>query len=438
MRAVVDDRAHVQRMLDFEAALARAEAAVAIIPATAVDAIVAAAKTERYDLAAIGAVAVRAGNIVVPLVQALMDQVAKTDLGASRCVNWGASTQDVIDTALMLELRAGIDALLADLGRAIDGFTAFAGRQRRTAAAARTLLQQSLPMPFGLKLAGYAAALARSRERLRRLRKEALALQFGGSAGTLAALGEQGLAVTERLAALLDLPAPDAPWHSHSDRVAEITAALAILTGTCGKIARDMALLMQTEVSEAREPPGVAGGESPIVLHMRNANTAAVSVAAATLAPNLLAAIVAGQVQEHEGALGGWQAQWQAIPALLLVTSGALAAVADLAQIEIDPERMRANLEIGQGLIMTEAVCTALAAKVGFNQARAIVEEATQKARANKRHLQSILAEEPRVTSQMTPSELERLFEPMGYQGVAQSFIDRLIASVGTRPKRPI
>jgi 3-carboxy-cis,cis-muconate cycloisomerase len=367
-----------------------------------------------------------------------MDQVAKTDLGASRCVNWGASTQDVIDTALMLELRAGIDALLADLGRAIDGFTAFAGRQRRTAAAARTLLQQSLPMPFGLKLAGYAAALARSRERLRRLRKEALALQFGGSAGTLAALGEQGLAVTERLAALLDLPAPDAPWHSHSDRVAEITAALAILTGTCGKIARDMALLMQTEVSEAREPPGVTGGESPIVLHMRNANTAAVSVAAATLAPNLLAAIVAGQVQEHEGALGGWQAQWQAIPALLLVTSGALAAVADLAQIEIDPERMRANLEIGQGLIMTEAVCTALAAKVGFNQARAIVEEATQKARANKRHLQSILAEEPRVTSQMTPSELERLFEPMGYQGVAQSFIDRLIASVGTRPKRPI
>jgi 3-carboxy-cis,cis-muconate cycloisomerase len=293
-------------------------------------------------------------------------------------------------------------------------------------------------MPFGLKLAGYAAALARSRERLRRLRREALALQFGGSAGTLAALGEQGLAVTDRLAALLDLPAPDAPWHSHSDRVAEIAAALAILTGTCGKIARDMALLMQTEVSEAYEPPGVAGGESPIVLHMRNANTAAVSVAAATLAPNLLATIVAGQVQEHEGALGGWQAQWQAIPALLLVTSGALAAVADLAQIEIDPERMRANLEIGQGLIMTEAVCTALAAKIGPNQARAIVEEATQKARANKRHLQSILAEEPRVTSQITPGELERLFEPMGYQGVAQSFIDRLIASVGTRPKRPI
>ena len=263
MRAVVDDRAHLQRMLDFEAALARAEAAVAVIPAGCVDPISAAAKAELYDLGAIGEAAVRAGDIATPLVQALTDEVAKTDLEAARYVNWGASSQDVIDTALMLELRAGIDVLLADLNRAIDGFATLAGRQRRTAAVARTLLQHALPMPFGLKLAGYAAALARSRERLRRLRKEALALQFGGAAGTLAALGENGLAVTDRLAALLDLPAPDAPWHAHSDRLAEIASALAILTGTCGKIARDVALLMQTEVGEAQEPPGRSGGESP-------------------------------------------------------------------------------------------------------------------------------------------------------------------------------
>ena len=197
----------------------------------------------------------RAGNVATPLVAALTDEVAKTDAEAARYVHWGAAAQDVIDTALMLELRAGIDVLLADLNRAIDGFTALAGRHRRTAAVARTSLQHALPMPFGLKLAGYAAALARSRERLRRLRKEALVLQFGGAAGTLAALGENGLAVTDRLAALLDLPAPDAPWHAHSDRLAEIASALAILTGTCGKIARDVALLMQTEVGEAYEPP---------------------------------------------------------------------------------------------------------------------------------------------------------------------------------------
>ena len=193
MRAVVDDRAHLQRMLDFEAALARAEAAVAVIPAGCVGPISNACKAERYDLAALGEAAARAGNIATPLVAALTDEVAKTDAEAARYVHWGATAQDLIDSALMLELRAGIDVLITDLNSAIDGFTALAGRHRRTAAVARTSLQHALPMPFGLKLAGYAAALARSRERLRRLRKEALALQFGGAAGTLAALGENGL-----------------------------------------------------------------------------------------------------------------------------------------------------------------------------------------------------------------------------------------------------
>ena len=185
---------------------------------------------------------------------ALAAEVAKTDPETARYVQWGATDQDIIDTALMLELRAGIDALTTDLNRAIDGFTSLAGRHRRTAAVARTGLQHMLPIPFGLKVAGYAAALARSRQRLQRLRKEALALQFGGAVGTLASLGENGLKVAERLAALLDLPLPDAPWHGHSDRVSEIASAFAILAGTCGKIARDVALLMQAEIAEAFEP----------------------------------------------------------------------------------------------------------------------------------------------------------------------------------------
>jgi len=337
MRAVVDDRAHLQRMLDFEVALARAEAAVAAIPAGCVGPISAACKAERYDLAALGEAAMRAGNIATPLVAALAGEVAKTDAEAARYVHWGASAQDLIDSALMLELRAGIDVLITDLNSAIDGFTTIAGRHRRTASVARTSLQHTLPMPFGLKLAGYAAALARSRERLRRLRKETLVLQFGGAAGTLAALGENGLAVTDRLSALLDLPAPDAPWHAHSDRLAEIASAFAILTGTCGKIARDVALLMQTEVSEAHEPPGALVAEAVGMPHKRTPSTVAVGIAAATIAPNLLATIIAGQVQEHERGLGGWQAQWHAIPALLLVTSGALAAVVELAQGRVGP-----------------------------------------------------------------------------------------------------
>jgi 3-carboxy-cis,cis-muconate cycloisomerase len=412
---------------------------VAIIPASAIDAIAGAAKAEHYDPAAIGQAALKTGDVATPLIAALTAEVAKVSAEAARYVNWGATAQDVIDTALMLELRAAIDVLITDLNLAIEGFTTLAGRHRRTAAVARTSLQHALPMPFGLKFAGYAAALARSRERLRRLRKEALALQFGGAAGTLAALGEHGLAVTDRLAALLDLTAPDAPWHGHSDRLAEIAAALAILAGTCGKVARDVALLMQTEVGEVFTEATTGAGGDPPPAHERHPTSASIGLAAAALAPNLLAAIVAGQVQEHERGLGGWQAQWHAFPALLLTTSGALAAVVEIAQgLEIDAERMRNNLEIAQGLIMAEAVTMALGAKLGKEQAHEIVAEASRKAIAHKLHLNSVLADDPRVTAHMTPGELARLFELMGYQGVAQTYIDRLIGSVGTRAgKRP-
>ncbi|MGH6771709.1 MAG: 3-carboxy-cis,cis-muconate cycloisomerase, partial [Xanthobacteraceae bacterium] len=268
---------------------------------------------------------------------------------------------------------------------------------------------------------------------------ETLALQFGGNAGTLAALGENGLAVTDRLAALLDLPVPDAPWHGHSDRLAEVAAAMAILSGTCGKIARDIALLMQTEVGEAFAAATDGGSNEAPPAHERHPAAAAMALAAAALTPNLLATIVAGQVQEHERGLGGWQAQWHAFPALLLTTSGALAAVVDIAQgLDIDAERMRNNLEVAQGLIMAEAVTMALGAKLGNEQARVVVAEASGKAVAHKLHLNSVLADDPRVTAHMTPGELARLFELMGYQGVAQTYIDRLIGSVGTRAgKRP-
>src|SRR5262245_2342717 len=180
MRAILDDRARLQRMLDFEVALARAEAAVGVIPALATDQIAAAARTERYDVKTLAEAAVIAGNIAEPLIAALAAEVAKTDAAAAAYVNWGASSQDVTDTALVLELRAATDALVTDLTRAIEGFTALAGRHRRAAAIARTGMQHAMPMPFGLKLAGYAAALARSRERLRRLRRDALVMQFGG------------------------------------------------------------------------------------------------------------------------------------------------------------------------------------------------------------------------------------------------------------------
>ena len=354
----MDDRARLQRMLDFEAALTRAEAAVGVVPASAVEPIAGACRAERYDLAALGEAAAAAGNLAVPLIDALTAEVAKTDAAAASCVHWGATGQDVMDTALVLELRAGIDALIADLNRAIEAFTALAGRQRRTASVARTSLRHALPMPFGLKVAGYAAALGRSRERLKRLRQDALVLQFGGSVGTLAALGDQGLNVTERMTALLDLPAPEAPWHSHRDRLAEVASAFGILAGTCGKIGRDISLLMQTEVAEVLEQPARRRGDGAATPpRLGPSAAAAMAVTAAMIAPQLVATILACEVQEHERALGGWQAEWATFPALALVTSGALGAIADLAQgIEVDPDRMRANLDITQGLIMAEAI----------------------------------------------------------------------------------
>lgn len=431
MRAVCDDGAFLQHMLDVEAALARAEAAVGVIPQAAAAPIAAACRARHFDLAALAESATRAGNLAIPLVKALTAEVARGDAEAARYVHWGATSQDIIDTATMLMLRTGIDALLADLDRAIAGFAGLAAKHRNTAMVARTWLQHALPMPFGLKLAEYAAALHRSRARLKALRDNGLALQFGGAAGTLAALGDKGLAVSEALARELQLPLPDAPWHTHRDRIAEAASVLAILSGTCGKIARDVSLLMQTDVGEAFEPAGAGRGGSSTMPHKRNPVAAASALAAATMAPNLAATIFAAQVQEHERSAGPWHAEWPTLPTLLLVTSGALAAIVDIAEgLEVDAERMRSNLDTTHGLIMAEAVTMALADKIGKADAHHLIEEASRKAVASQRHLRDVLADDKRVTAHLDAARLEKLFDPLAYQGASQALIDRLLASL--------
>ena len=431
MRAVCDDATYLQHMLGFEAALARAEAATGVIPARAADPIAKACKAGLFDLDALAEAATRSGNLAIPLVKALTAHVAKADPDAARYVHWGATSQDVIDTATMLGLRAAIDALLSDTDRAIAGFAKLAAKHRDTAMVARTWLQHALPMPFGLKLAEYAAALHRSRTRLQRLRSEGLALQFGGAAGTLAALGDKGLLVADKLAQELELPLPDAPWHTHRDRIAEAASVFAILAGTCGKIARDLQLLMQTDVAEAFEPSGDGRGGSSTMPHKRNPVAAATALAAATMAPGLAATIFAAQVQDHERSAGPWHAEWPTLPMLLLVTSGALAATVDIAEgVEVDAARMRVNLEATHGLIMAEAVTMALAETIGKSEAHHLVETASKKAVADKKHLRDILAKDPKVTALLSADKLTKLFEPMAYQGVSQALIDRLLASL--------
>ena len=431
MRAVCDDLATLQHMLDFEAALARAEAAAGIVPPDSAEAIAKACNAGSFDLAALAEAATRSGNLAIPLVKALTTEVARTDKDAARYVHWGATSQDVIDTAAMLTLRAGIDALLSDIDRAIAGFARLAQQHRKTAVVARTWLQHALPMPFGLRLAEYAAALHRSRGRLLHLKRHALALQFGGAAGTLAALGDQGWKVAEKLSEVLRLPLPEAPWHSHRDRIAEAASVLAIVAGTCGKIARDVQLMMQTDVAEAFEPSGEGRGGSSTMPHKRNPVAAASALAAATMAPNLAATILAAQVGDHERSAGPWHAEWPTLPSLLLVTSGALAATVDIAEgLEVDVARMRANLDATGGLIMAEAVAFALAEKVGKQEAHHLVEMASKKAVAKKTGLRAALESDPKITAHLDAKRITQLLEPMAYQGVSQTLIDRLLTSL--------
>ena len=431
MRAVCDDAAYLQHMLDFEAALAHAEAAAGVIPPSAAAPIAAACRAETFDIAALASASARAGNLAIPLVKMLTEQVARSDKAASGYVHWGATSQDAIDTATMLMLRAAIDALLADLDRAIAGFAALAKTHRNTAVVARTWLQHALPMPFGLKLAEYAGALHRSRTRLKALRANGLALQFGGAAGTLAALGDKGDEVAAKLASELSLPLPDAPWHTHRDRIADAASAFAILTGTCGKIARDVSLMMQTDTAEAFEPAGEGRGGSSTMPHKRNPVAAASAIAAATMAPNLAATMFAAQVQDHERSAGPWHAEWPTLPTLMLVTSGALAAVVDIAEgLEVDAARMQHNLDATGGLIMAEAVAMALAASVGKSDAHHVVEAASRAAVENKQHLRDVLAKDPRVGKHLDAAALAKLFDPKNYQGASQAMIDRLLKAL--------
>jgi 3-carboxy-cis,cis-muconate cycloisomerase len=433
MRAVCDDVVFLQNMLDFEAALARAEAGCGVIPAEAAAAITKACRAESFDIAALAQAATQSGNLAIPLVKALTANVARVDGAAARYVHWGATSQDVIDTATMLMLRAGIEALDGDLDRAVAGFARQARQHRDTAFVARTWLQHALPMPFGLKLAEYAAALHRSRKRLRRLREETLALQFGGAAGTLAALGDKGMAIAEALAQELNLPLPEAPWHTHRDRIADAASVFAIITGTCGKIARDVSLMMQTDVGEAFEPAGEGRGGSSTMPHKRNPVAAASALAAATMAPNLAATIFAAQVQDHERSAGPWHAEWPTLPSLMLVTSGALAAIVDIAEgLEVDAARMRINLDATKGLIMAEAVTMRLAEKIGKSDAHHLIEAASNKAVAEKKHLRDVLTADANITGQLGADKIAKLFEPMEYQGASQALIDRMLASLAT------
>ncbi len=434
--AIFADHVRLQRMLDFEAALARAEARLEIIPESAATPIANQCRADLFDMESLAQTAVKSGNLAIPMIKQLTELVGRQDKEAMRYVHWGATSQDVIDTGLILQLRDAFDVIAADLNQLCDALAQLASTHRATVVPARTWLQQAVPTTFGLKAAGWLDAMARHRTRLQELRGRVLVLQFGGAAGTLASLGQRGLDVTNALAQELQLDVPNLPWHAHRDRLAEVATFLALLAGTLGKLARDLALQAQTEIAEIFEPLGEGRGGSSTMPHKRNPVACAVVLSAATRAPALAATMLTAMSQEHERGLGGWHAEWETLPDLFRLSAGALHRMLEtIAGLEVHADRMLQNLEITRGLIYAEAVTMVLGKQIGKAAAHQLIEVASRKAIEKKMHLREMLSTDPEVSSCLTAAELDKLFDPHNYTGLANQFIDRAIAASKARTR---
>jgi 3-carboxy-cis,cis-muconate cycloisomerase len=429
MRGIFSDHGRVQAMLDFEAALARAEARSGLLSAAAAAAIGEQCHAELFDVDALATAAAQAGNSAIPLVKALTALVADRDADAARFVHWGATSQDAMDTGLVLQLRTALAAIDADLARLAAALAVVAKTHAHTALAGRTWLQQGPPVTLGLKAAGFLSAVERHRIRLGELRARVATVQFGGAVGTLAALGDEGIDVGAALADELQLALPDIPWHAQRDRIAEVATTLGLVVGTLGKLARDVSLLMQTEIGEVSEPAAPGRGGSSTMPHKRNPVGCAVMLAAAARIPALVSVMLAAMVQEHERGLGGWHAEWDTLPEICILTAGALAqAITMVEGLQVDAAKMAANLEITRGLILAEAVAMALGEKIGRMKAHQLVEEASAQAVRERKHLRDVLAADSRVAAHLSPADLDRLLDPRGYTGQAERLVTRVLA----------
>ena len=426
MGEVFCDHGRVQAMLDVEAALARAQAGVGVIPHAAVAPIAAACRAELYDFQALGQSIASAGNSAIALVKALGKQIASTAPEAERYVHLGATSQDVMDSGLVLQLRAALELIETDLARLADVLAEQARRYAATPLAGRTWLQQATPVTLGMKIAGWLGAVTRNRQRLNELKPRLLCLQFGGASGTLAALGDQAMPVAQALAAELGLNLPEQPWHTQRDRLVEFGSVLGLIAGGLGKIGRDISLLMQTEAAEVFEPSAPGKGGSSTMPHKRNPVGSAVLISAATRVPGLLSILFSAMPQEHERSLGLWHAEWETLPEICCVVSGALMQALNIAQgLEVDSERMARNLDLTHGLVLAEAVSIVLAQRVGREAAHHLLEQCCKRAVAEQRHLRAVLGDEPQVTAQLSADELDRLLDPAHYLGQATTWIER-------------
>ena len=430
MRGVFSDRRRLQCMLDFEAALARALVEISIAPRGVIASIESQCHAELFDMESLARAAALSGNLAIPLVKALTEFVARSDAQAAAFVHWGATSQDAIDTGLVLQLREALDLLDRDLGHLSVSLAHLAAAHKYTLVAGRTWLQQGPPVTFGFKVAGWLDAVVRHRERLSRSRKQVSVLQFGGAVGTLAAAADHGLELVAALARQLELDLPELPWHSHRDRLAEIAASLGLLVGSLGKMARDISLMSQTEIDEVLEPSGTGRGDSSTMPHKRNPVSSAVILAAAFRVPALVATILTSMVQEHERGLGGWHAEWETLPEICRLTAGALSHIKDMAAgLEVHSDKMSQNLNLTGGLVLAEAVAFALRESLGKEKSHTIVEEAARRAAQDRSDFAELLLSYPEVRKHLSAADLSRLLDPSNYLGSAAEMTEKVLSA---------
>lgn len=384
--------------------------------------------TEFVDCSALERDALNSGNIAIPFVRQLTAQVEQHDENSARTIHLGATSQDVLDTALVLQMREAIGLLYADIDRLDRALAKHARQHAGTVLAGRTWLQPGPPTTLGLKLAGTLSALRRHRTRIKAAADRALVLQFGGAVGTLAALGNSGTEVSREVARRLELREPELPWHTQRDSLAEVGSTLALLVGSLSKFAKDVALLMQAEVGEGSEPTRDDRGGSSTMPQKHNPVACAAVLACAARMPGFAATLLGTMQQEHERGLGLWQAEWETIPELFRLTSAVLTRSIEIAEgLEVHADKMRANLDAGLGLPQAEAVSVALTKWLGKSEAHAIVRKAASKARERQEHLAGVLKMMPEVTAHLGSGEIDRLLEPVNYLGSARTFIDRVL-----------
>jgi 3-carboxy-cis,cis-muconate cycloisomerase len=425
---VFSDESVLRAMLEFEAALARAEARLGIIPIEAAKVITACATPVDFDISALASASFQSGSLAVPLVKALTEKVRKNNPAASRFVHWGATSQDVVDTAMSLLLKRAELILKGDLLRLEKALTGLSELHKDSVMLGRTLLQAAPPVTFGLKAAGWLGSVYRGRRRLESEFCSAAILQFGGASGTLASLDDRGVSVVDALATELELKSSAAPWHTQRDQLAALICACGVLTGSLGKIALDIALLMQNEVGETSEPESDGRGGSSTMPNKRNPTACSLTLAAARRAPGLVASFLSAMVQEHERAVGGWQAEWPVVAAVVQSTGVASASMAETAEgLAVDTKKMRVNIANTNGLIFAERAMMLLGPKIGRDVAHKILEAAAKRSVEQGKNLAAVLAETPEVTAHLGPAELKQLEVPEQYVGSAESFRKALI-----------